>query len=265
MIKSNLRIFIIAFLSIAFLHSCSVKEEKLVIAISKAKPDEYYANYPAWILKTNPNAEIINMYALGVDSALIVLDNCDGLLVTGGADVYPGWYNQLEDTARCGDFDFYRDTLEMELIKKALELKMPLVGICRGEQILNVTLGGSLIIDIPSDHDTIVKHRLADWENCFHDIEIQEGSLLKQICQASDFRVNSNHHQAISRLAKDLKVSAIAEDGIIEAVEWKNSSDKSFMLAVQWHPERLDSVNASLSLPIVKEFIQQAEKYQLQK
>ncbi len=242
--------------------TCSVENEKLIIAISKAKPDKYYGNYPIWVHKANSNVEIINMYELGVDSALQVLDLCDGLLVTGGADVYPGWYGKLVDTARCGSFDLYRDTLEMGLIRKAMELKMPIIGICRGEQIINVTLGGTLIIDIPTDRDTTVKHRQEDWENCFHSVVLAKSSLLHKVCNTNDYKVNSNHHQAVDKIADDLKPSAFADDGIIEAVEWKNPENKSFLLAVQWHPERLDSVNAGLSLPIAREFIFQASKYQ---
>lgn len=239
------------------------KLERITIAISKAKPIENYGKYSEWLKKVNPDIELINMYELGVDSALIILEDCDGLLVTGGADVYPGWYGKLADTARCGSFDFYRDTLEIELINKALNMKMPIVGICRGEQIINVALGGSLIIDIPTDHDTIVKHRLIDWKNCFHTVELVEESLLQSICQANNLSVNSNHHQAVDRLSTQLKVSARAHDGIVEAVEWNHIKDKSFLLAVQWHPERLDSVNAELSTPISKAFYLEAKKYHL--
>ena len=240
------------------------QKQKLTIAISKAKPIVYYGKYSEWLLKGNPDIELINMYELGVDSALKVLADCDGLLVTGGADVYPGWYGKLADTARCGSFDFYRDTLEIKLITQAISNKMPVVGICRGEQILNVTLGGSLIIDIPTDHDTTVKHRLVDWRNCFHPVEIVEKSMLQSICQPQDLQVNSNHHQAVDVLSSQLSVSAYAPDGIVEAVEWKDPTDKSFLIAVQWHPERLDTVNADLSLPICKKFLAEAELFRLQ-
>ncbi|NOR87121.1 MAG: amidotransferase [Bacteroidales bacterium] len=263
LLKTIFLSFIILFL---FTNCNNVTQDKnLIIAISKAKPDKYYGNYPKWIYKADPKVEIINMYELGVDSALQILNQCDGLLVTGGADVYPGWYGKIADTARCGTFDLYRDTLEMELLRKAIDMKIPIVGICRGEQILNVTLGGSLIIDIPSDHDTIIKHRQDDWKNCFHQTDIIATSLLQKVCQVNDGSVNSNHHQAIDVLAEDLSISSYAEDQIIESVEWKDPLNKSFLIAVQWHPERLDSVNSSLSLPIVREFIMQARKYQSSK
>lgn len=253
-------------LTAVFLFSHCQPEKKIItIAISKAKPYEYYGNYTEWVHKTNSEVKIINMYELGVDAALRVLKDCDGVIITGGADVYPAWYGKLSDTARCGEFDRYRDTLEIELINKAIEMKMPLIGVCRGEQIINVALGGTLIIDIPSDRDTVVKHRMVDWKNCFHQVDLVEGSLLSSLCQGSDRTVNSNHHQAVDHLSPQLKITALAEDGTVEAVEWKDAENKNYMMAVQWHPERLDSVNASLSLPIIEEFIIQASQYNTSK
>jgi len=249
------------FISTLLFISCDSKNDQLVIAISKSKPDKYYGNYPKWIHKADPKAQTINMYELGVDSAVTLLKTCDGLIVTGGADVYPGWYGKISDTARCGSFDLYRDTLEMALIKEAIKLKMPIIGICRGEQIINVTLGGSLIIDIPTDHDTMVKHMQKDWKNCFHQVDIIDNSLLHHICQTTNGKVNSNHHQAIDKMAPGLHAVAYAPDEIVEAVEWRDVIDKGFLLAVQWHPERLDTVNVSLSLPIAREFIFQARDY----
>lgn len=265
MLYSKLRVSLFLLIAVFLLSNCQPEKKVITIAISKAKPYEYYGNYSEWVHKANNEVKIINMYELGVDSALMVLNDCDGVIITGGADVYPGWYGKLSDTARCGEFDRYRDTLEIGLINKAIEMKMPLIGVCRGEQIINVALGGTLIIDIPSDHDTIVKHRLVDWENCFHQVELVEGSLLSTLCQGPDRTVNSNHHQAVDHLSPQLKITALAEDGIIEAVEWKNAEDKNFMMAVQWHPERMDSVNASLSLPIIEEFIAQANQYKARK
>lgn len=247
------------------LPSCKHGGDITYIAISKAKPDEFYENYSKWVRKANSEVQIVNMYELGIDSALKALDYCKGLIVSGGADVYPDWYGKIADTARCGEFDRYRDTLEIQLIKKAIELKMPLIGICRGEQILNVTLGGTLFIDIPTDYDTMIAHQQEDWQNCFHNVELIDGSLLSKICRLNDNIVNSNHHQAIDQLATDLVVSSFAEDGIIESVEWKDPSNKGFLLAVQWHPERLDTVNPDLSLPIVREFLFEAQKYQPKK
>lgn len=256
------RLFLLSLFSFLFLISCKQSQDQnLIIAISKAKPVEFYGNYTNWVKKNVPDAKIINMYELGIDSALATLENCDGLIISGGADVYPEWYGKLADTARCGSFDRYRDTLEIELIKKAINYKLPLLGICRGEQIINVTLGGSLIIDIPTDHDTLIKHRQEGWENCYHSIDLLESNYLNSLLKKKSGIVNSNHHQAIDQLANELIITSQAKDGIAESIEWKNKKGKGFFLAVQWHPERLDTVHPDMSIPILKAFIEESQKY----
>ncbi|OYT17571.1 MAG: amidotransferase [Bacteroidetes bacterium 4572_77] len=257
--QSRISFSLLWIFSILLFLQCSHKQEQvLTIAISKAKADSHYYK---WVLKADPKAKIINMYPLGIDSALTVLEQCDALLISGGADVYPGRYHKAADTLRCGTIDYYRDSLEIKMIHRALSKKMPLLGICRGEQIINVALGGSLYIDIPSDFDTSVVHRQKDWRNCFHKVDMVANSLLFNICQTPAGLVNSNHHQAVNNLAPSLVASAYSSDGLIEAVEWKDTKNKSFLIGVQWHPERLDSANASLSLPIGREFILQAQEY----
>ncbi len=266
MYSKKIRFYLFSVLAVFLFSQCEISSEKpLTIAISKSEPFDAYGNYTKWVHKADAEVKIINMYKLGVDSALKVLNLCDALIISGGADVYPGRYGEAADTNRCGTIDFYRDSLEIGLIKKAIKMGMPLVGICRGEQIINVSLGGSLYIDIPQDYDTIIKHRQKDWENCFHQVTIDKGSLLSKVCGSSQGITNSNHHQAVKKIAPDLKASAFSTDGLIEAIEWKNPTDKNFLLAVQWHPERLDSVNASLSLPIIRELIIQARVYQSEK
>lgn len=247
---------------VVFCISCSSPEEKRInIAISKAKPLESYGNYSKWVKKLNPDANIINLYELGADSALVVLNKCSGLIVSGGADVYPEWYNRLADTNRCGNFDRYRDTLEIKLVQLAFDKKMPVLGICRGMQIINVALGGSLIIDIPTDVGTEVVLRQENWKNCFHEITIDKKSNLFQIVNTKSGLVNSNHHQCVSRLADGLKISSVAEDDVIESFEWQNSNNKSFLIGVQWHPERLDTVNSILSLTILDKFLRESYLY----
>ena len=241
------------------LNSCDTKKNKITIALSKANNLES-STYVKWIRKVNSDIEFINMYNLGVDSALKVLDNCSGLLITGGEDVNPAWYNQISDTITCEEIDFYRDTLEIELIRKAVEKKMPVFGICRGEQIINVALGGSLITDIPSQVDSSITHRNNSW-NCYHNINLVKETLLSKLVSEKNTTVNSYHHQAIDRVAIDLTVTSYSDNNTVESVEWKVNNDKGFLMAVQWHPERLDSVNNNLSLPILKEFISEIEKY----
>ena len=201
------------------------------------------------------------MYPLGIDSALSLLKTCDGVLITGGEDVFPGVFGKIEDTARCGSIDRYRDSLEFALIDAAIANKMPLIGVCRGLQIINIALDGSLIIDIPSDYDTTVTHRQNDWINCYHPVHLIPESQLFEITQTMAGDVASNHHQGIDDLGKGLFISAYAADSLPEAIEWKNRGNKSFLMAVQWHPERMDTLDL-LSAPIAKEFLREASIHQ---
>ncbi len=235
-------------------------DQQVIIAISKGIPDNHYAAYGKWIESNGPEVKWVDLYALPFDSALIIFDNCSGLLLTGGPDVYPGRYNKAYDSSRCGTFDFRRDTLEFALIFMALSNKIPILGICRGQQIMNVALGGSLIVDIPSDFVSDIEHRNEGGNGCFHQVTIFEGSRLNEITGQQNGLVNSSHHQAVDRLADAFVVTARAEDGLIEAIEWKDPVDKPFFLGVQWHPERLTE-NESLSIPIVLEFIKEAKEY----
>ena len=260
--NSKFLISIILLLTLV-LSSCNSEQKKFTIAITKANNIESNA-YVKWLKNVNSNIEIINMYSLGVDSALKVLDKCSGLLVTGGEDVYPDWYGQIADTVSCEDFDFYRDTLEIELIHKAIEKKLPIFGICRGEQIINVALGGSLITDIPTQVDTLVIHRNDSWD-CFHSVNIIESSKLNSLINKSNLKVNSYHHQAVDRIAENLKITALSNNKVVEAVEWNNFEQKGFLMAVQWHPEHLDTINPNLSIPLAKKFIEEVEIYNRKK
>lgn len=218
-------------------------DETLKIAISKASPIESYSAYTDWIHAEDPTIETLDMYQFSIDSALQLLEECSGLLLTGGPDIYPGNYGMESEIDRCGEFDLKRDSLEFALIARALELDLPILGICRGQQILNVALGGTLYIDIPSDYDTTVQHRKPNTYDCFHNVMLEDKSKLAWAAHTLIGKVKSRHHQAINSLADKLKVTARASDGIIEAVEWKNIGERSFLMGVQWHPEQMDWSN----------------------
>jgi putative glutamine amidotransferase len=121
----------------------------------------------------------------------------------------------------------------------ALDKKMPILAICRGEQLLNVLLGGKLIVDLPEDMHTEI-HQIENSPNSKHEIGIVGGSQLHKLIGKSKGIVNTNHHQAVTYLPNELIPVAFAtEDQIIEAYEWREPENKSFLIAVQWHPERL--------------------------
>lgn len=149
-----------------------------------------------------------------------------GLVLTGGTDLDPGLYGAAKIEA-ADEPDRERDAMEQRLLREALEKDLPVLAICRGMQLFNVThAGGSLVQDMAG-------HRLA---NAMHDVSIEAGTRLAEIFGAGSRAVNSRHHQAVERVGKGLVVSARAADGVIEGLE---RSDRRFAVAVQWHPEDL--------------------------
>ena len=132
--------------------------------------------------------------------------------------------------------------------------------ICRGQQILNVALGGSLIVDIPSRFHSLVYHRCEDWRNCYHDVNVINNSLLSEVSGVDGGQVATNHHQAVKKLANTFRVMATSNDGIVESIGWKDPENKPYLMAVQWHPERMDSTNM-LSRPLAEKFLNEAQFY----
>ena len=225
-------------LIIIFLFSCRDDENSIRIAVSKASP-----NYINWLKKNCPDVQIVNLYNLNINVAEEELRKCDGLLLTGGEDVFPGWYGKENESTRCTGFNLRRDSLEMSVLSNALDLRMPVFGICRGNQLINVYLRGKLIIDIPVDYGQKVTHMCRDYRTCFHEVYIPRNSLLHEIVSADSAMVTTNHHQAVDFLSPLLIVAARSADGLIEAVEWLNPEGKSFLMGVQWHPERMENIN----------------------
>ncbi|WP_400246894.1 gamma-glutamyl-gamma-aminobutyrate hydrolase family protein [Niallia sp. JL1B1071] len=188
--------------------------------------------------------------------AVEMVDLCDAVILSGGEDIDPITFGE-DPHQKIGDTILLRDKVELNVIKRAMETNKPILAICRGIQILNVALGGTLIQDIPSQVKDSIKHTQSvnrSWDT--HFITIKEDSQLASIMGETKTRVNSLHHQAIDILAKDLEVVATSKDGIIEAVEHK--SYRNFMLGVQWHPESMASTNEKMN-QIFAEFIKSAK------
>ncbi len=258
-------VFLLLTALLLFLTSCMEQEgdESYIIGISKGAPEQYYGNYSQWLGSVDTNVVCIDLYHMPIDSALSMLDKCSGLLLSGGPDVYPGRYGMAQDTVKCGSIDQFRDSLEFALIEKALEMRIPVLGICRGLQIFNVYQGGSLYADLPTDLDTLVKHRCPDTYNCMHSLRISEGSGLFETAGVLNGTVNSNHHQGIRKRGNGLLATARSEDGLIESIEFTDKANKSFFMGVQWHPERMELQNP-LSLPVAMFFLKEAKLYALQ-
>ena len=173
-------------------------------------------------------------------TAEAVIGGLDGLLLSGGSDLHPGYYGE-KPLPELGVTIPERDAFEMALLERALRRKIPILGICRGMQVLNVALGGTLYQDLPSqmDHMVLLGHRqeTPKWQPT-HEVEVDGGSKVAKILGTDELKVNSYHHQAIKDLAFGLVAVACAPDGVIEAVE---SSDlaKRWMMGVQWHAEAM--------------------------
>ena len=171
------------------------------------------------------------------DPALIeaTLDHVDGVLLTGGVDVDPAYYGE-EPHPMLGEVNAARDTFEMLLIHKAVERKMPLFGVCRGMQVINVALGGTLWQDIPSQVPEAIAHRVTGDSLAIeaHTVTLVPGTLSERLLGSKPFAVNSRHHQAVRDVAPRLLISGHSPDGIAEMLEGYPVLP---ILAVQWHPE----------------------------
>jgi putative glutamine amidotransferase len=162
----------------------------------------------------------------------------DGILFSGGGDIDPAEYG-LSCTPQVKNIDPDRDRLEIQLVRLAVSAGLPFLGICRGLQVINVALGGTLYLDVHDQHPNALKHDyFPDWprQHLAHGIQIEAHSRLARILENTLLPVNSLHHQGIQHLAPGFQVTAFAPDGLIESIDL---SDHPFGLAVQWHPECL--------------------------
>ena len=258
MTATSLKIFSIFLLSasLTFLFACKTAKVEKPLRIALSSGSENYVN---WIHRGDSMAEIVDLKEMQIDSALKLLAYCDAILFTGGEDVVPAYYGKESDSARC-ETNPSRDSLEFALIKESFRLHLPIFGVCRGQQILNVALGGTLIIDIPTDHPGNVVHRCEDYLKCFHQISAVASSQLQNVAQADSGMVTTNHHQAVEKPAKGLRIAAWSSDSIAEAIEWDTPAQKPFFLAVQWHPERMDT-QSLLSMPLMNAFLEAANNF----
>ena len=159
----------------------------------------------------------------------------DGVIFTGGDDMDAKYFGQknhpaVTDVELDKNIDF-----QISFYKKLVENKKPVLGICLGEQIINIAHGGDLIQDIPSTIKTDINHKDGFYLHLIHTVNLKEGSLLRKILNKDQISVNSNHHQAVGQLGQNLFASAVAPDGIIEAIEKEGYS--AFLLGIQWHLE----------------------------
>jgi putative glutamine amidotransferase len=200
------------------------------IAVAWAKAD-----YLSAIEQAGADARVITPET---DPVAHVIDWCDGVLLTGGADVDPEHYGDAERHPTLA-LEKERDAYELELARLAMSRDLPLLAICRGVQLLNVAAGGTLFQDLPSQHPSAINHSLREPpDRVAHAVSVEPGSRLSTMMVGPDadldLMVNSRHHQAVKRVAPGFRAVAHAPDGIVEAIEKPGSA---FCIGVQWHPE----------------------------
>ncbi|MBP5771877.1 MAG: membrane dipeptidase [Bacteroidaceae bacterium] len=189
------------------------------------------------------------------DALVSVLDRIDGLLLSGGADLNPLFVNE-EPLPKLGNINPRRDLAELLLIRLAFDRQIPILGICRGIQMLAAALDGSIWQDIPSPS---IKHSQdLDRSYASHTVNIEEDSLLHSIFGTDTLAVNSFHHQAVREAGPHLRISAFAKDGVIEAVE---SSEHKSIIGVQWHPECFCLRNDESMMPLFRWLTDEAANY----
>jgi putative glutamine amidotransferase len=223
-----------------------------MIKVGITSSDTNFQNYPNWI--AGEGVEIIQLSYTEKNTQ--DFDSCDGFVLTGGIDVHPQFYqNTRLDYPNTTVFSEARDLFEIQVFEYACQQNKPVLAICRGLQLVNVALGGNLIQDL--QESGFLNHRKGSEGDREHKIEVKPGTLLAQISGVQQGFVNSAHHQGIDQIADELNVSAYSADGVVEAIEYKDAN-KPFLLAVQWHPERMQipATNVAFSQNIRSAFME---------
>ena len=209
-----------------------MEDRKPTIGVTRcSRLDDYVAS----VEQAGGRARILEVS----ESPRKLLNELDGVLLTGGGDVDPVLYGESRHET-VEDAEPGRDEFEIDLAMRAVAEDLPLLAICRGAQVLNVAAGGTLVQDIPSQVPSDLAHTIREPKNAVaHDVRITPGSRLQQALGASvdashTCRVNSRHHQSVGKVGAGLSASAVAADGVIEAIERR---DSTFCVGVQWHPE----------------------------
>jgi len=205
--------------------------------LDKTRPLAYCALKESYVeaVKTAGGIPVI-LPVVDPEMAGALLERIDGLLFSGGGDIAPWLFGQ-EPAPGIGAWDTRRDAFELALCREAWERHIPMLGICRGCQVMNVALGGSLIQDIGRTvADALLHDSAVPPEELAHEIELADGSRAERLFGTRRLRVNSFHHQAVDRPAPVLEITGRSADGVVEALEAK---DGRFAVALQFHPEGL--------------------------
>jgi putative glutamine amidotransferase len=216
-----------------------------------------FGKYTGWITAGIPGAELRVVSYKNTDGD--PLAGCSGVILSGGVDVSPGLYGFTDADGVVEETDPQRDAFEVEVIRQAIARNLPVLGICRGTQLTNVVLGGTLVPDLQrAGHQD---HRSTPEGDRVHDVAIQEGSLLAGIVGVAQGTVSSAHHQAVGRVGEGLRVTARSADGVIEALEWAVPTGRAFFQLVQWHPERMAEKENPLQKHLILQFAEAVNRH----
>lgn len=193
---------------------------------------------------------------LSKDTITETVKAVDGILIPGGNDIDPSFYNEVAKEYT-KDFNRNNDLFQFMMIEEALAQKKPIMGICRGLQVLNVFFNGSLYQDVEKEKEKSIRHKCYESpEGVSHEVEIKKNSLLHDAVKKERLSVNSLHHQGIRELGEDLEAVAFSPDGLIEGIENREKG----ILAVQWHPEALVMAEDEDALKIFRLFVSMMER-----
>lgn len=225
------------------------------IGLTYTGSDEKHVNYVRWIQQQDADIEVVKLSVEGGD-----ITDCDALVLSGGVDIHPSFYGgSMQYDEKPDQWKEDRDKFEIAALERAWEQGKPVLGVCRGMQLINIVRGGTLAQDLGMQGNKTHKYFKADKR---HRVMIEKGSMLFGI-SGERGEVNSAHHQAIGQLGEGLRVNCRAEDGTIEGVEWADPGGKPFLLAVQWHPERMFTnkfPDSALYMNIRNRFIEEIKK-----
>lgn len=214
----------------------------------------------SWYKNNNNYKKVLEKYGLPYiilsPEEKISWQEIGAIIFIGGEDIHPSYYNEKEEDNL--NIDKNRDEWEFYLIENAFKKRKPILGICRGCQLINIFLGGSLYQDLKKfkkEGKMSYIHWQENGEDSFHNVKIKKNTLLYKILKKEEILVNSSHYQAIKNLGKNLYVSAIFLDDIFEIIEGIEYEDYPYLIGIQWHPERLNSDISYKIFISLKEFI----------
>lgn len=210
-----------------------------------------FDHYCTWVHRVAPDVNLAPLSHERRNASDI--RRCDGLLLTGGGDVHPKYYGAEHVIGLMDGVNIERDEFEFEVIRNALTMEIPILGICRGMQVFNVAAGGSLIPDVQAAG--FGNHRKDENDGKAHAVTVEKETMLHSLIGRETGFVTTNHHQAVDRCGDGLNIGARSGDGLVEALEWKDRQTKPFLLLVQWHPERMTEFNSPFSEGILSRFV----------